>query len=82
MSEIMTIIIYFHQSNYRNFKSYYLGLIKSYFTGLLSYPRFVTVMKRVLVPLYSLIHTFAEEKTGVYFIDSTLLRAYHIKREK
>ena len=29
VSEIMTIIIYFHQSNYRNFKSYYLGLINT-----------------------------------------------------
>ena len=86
VSEIITIIIYFHQSNYRNFKSYYLGLIKtyfgSYFTGLLSYPRFVAVMKSVLVPLCSFIHTLAGEKTGVYFIDSTLLRACHIKREK
>jgi hypothetical protein len=86
VSEIMTIIIYFHQSNYRNFKSYYLGLIKthfgSYFTGLLSYPRFVAIMKSVLVPLCAFIHTLAGEKTGVYFIDSTLLRACHIRREK
>ncbi|WP_420801004.1 hypothetical protein [Piscirickettsia salmonis] len=27
-SEIMTIMIYFHKSNYRNFKMYYLHVIK------------------------------------------------------
>ena len=73
ISEIMTIIIYFHQSNYRTFKSYYLGLIKahygSYFSGLLSYPRFVAVMKRVLVPLCAFVHTLTGEKTGVYFTE-------------
>jgi hypothetical protein len=27
MSEIMTILIHFHQSNYRNFKAYYLEYV-------------------------------------------------------
>ena len=39
-------------------------------------------MKSLLVPLCSFIHILAGEKTGVYFIDSTLLRACNIKREK
>lgn len=31
LSEVMTIIIYFHHSNYRNFKSYYQdNLLKHY----------------------------------------------------
>ena len=28
MSEIMTIIIHFHQSSYRNFKAYYIGYVQ------------------------------------------------------
>ena len=86
VSEIMTIVIFFHQSNNRNFKNYYLGLIsehyKNYFPDLLSYARFVSIMKSVLVPLSSFVQSLSGEKTGVYFIDSTLLKACHIKREK
>ena len=86
VSEIMTIVIFFHQSNNRNFKNYYLGLIsehyKNYFPDLLSYARFVSIMKSILVPLCSFVQSLSGEKTGVYFIDSTLLKACHIKREK
>ena len=86
VSEMMTIVIFFHQSNNRNFKNYYLGLIsehyKNYFPDLLSYPRFVSIMKSILVPLCSFVQSLSGEKTGIYFIDSTLLKACHIKREK
>jgi len=30
MSEIMTILIHFHQSNYRNFKAYYLEYVMTH----------------------------------------------------
>ena len=86
VSEIMTIVIFFHQSNNRNFKNYYLGLIsehyKNYFPDLLSYARFISIMKSILVPLCSFVQSLSGEKTGIYFIDSTLLKACHIKREK
>lgn len=85
-SEVMTIIIAFHQSNYRSFKWFYLEHIKAhysdYFPDLLSYPRFVAIMKSVLVPLCAFVHRLTGEKTGIYFVDSTLLKACHIKREK
>jgi len=86
VSEIMTIIIAFHQSGYRSFKWYYLGHIKAhysdYFPDLLSYPRFVAIMKSALVPLCAFVHSLTGEKPGIYFVDSTLLKACHIKREK
>jgi len=48
LSEIMTIIVYFHHSNYRNFKSYYQEkMIEHYqkeFPCLVSYNRFVELM--------------------------------------
>ena len=31
VSEITTIVIFFHQSNNRNFKNYYLGLISEHY---------------------------------------------------
>jgi len=52
-SEIMTIVIHFHQSSYRNFKSYYtkhvLTCLKSEFPNLVSYNRFVELMPRVTI---------------------------------
>jgi len=44
-SEVMTILIHFHQSHYRDFKAYYCGHVLPYlrneFPGLVSYTRFV-----------------------------------------
>jgi hypothetical protein len=51
LSEIMTIIIHFHQSNYRNFKAYYKDYVRihlrSAFPGLVSYQRFVALTPRI-----------------------------------
>jgi Transposase DDE domain len=55
ISEIMTIIIYFHQSHYRNFKAYYMEHVcqhlRAEFPKLVSYERFVILMPSVLGPL-------------------------------
>ena len=54
-SEIMTILILFHQSHYRTFKAYYTEYVqrhlRSEFPTLVSYQRFVELMPTVLVPL-------------------------------
>ena len=54
-SEIMTILIHFHQSHYRDFKSYYLLYVcrhlTSYFPTLLSYTRFLGMTASVVVPI-------------------------------
>lgn len=85
-SEIMTIYIHFHQSHYRDFKNYYINHVckhlRHLFPGLVSYNRFVTLIKSVLVPLCFFLQSFTGEKTGIYFIDSTIIKACHIKREK
>jgi hypothetical protein len=48
ISEIMTIIIYFHQSHYRNFKAYYAEYVCQHLRGefpkLVSYERFVSLL--------------------------------------
>jgi len=55
LSEIMTIIVFFHRSRYRDFKSYYtlyvLKHLKPCFPKAVSYTRFVELMPRALVPL-------------------------------
>ncbi len=76
ISEIMTILIAFHQSHYRNFKAYYLHHVLKFwraeFPGLVSYTRFVEYIPSVLVPLMVYLHTCCLGKcTGISFIDST-----------
>lgn len=84
-SEIMTILILFHQSHYRNFKHFYIDHVqknlKSYFPNLVTYNRFVELQKSVVIPLCCFLNSLKGEKTGIYFIDSTPLRSCHIKRE-
>jgi hypothetical protein len=85
-AEIMTIVIHFHQSHYRTFKHYYLHHVRRHlrdeFPNLVSYERMVTLMKSVIVPLSAFLNSLRGEQTGIYFVDSTLLKVCHIKREQ
>lgn len=77
-SEIMTILIAFHQSHYRDFKAYYNEqVVKTWhaeFPGLVSYTRFVEYIPSVLVPLTVYLQTCClGQCSGISFIDSTSL---------
>ncbi len=80
-SEIMTILILFHLSHYRDFKNFYLEHIWKYhhndFPTLLRYPRFVSVAPSFLVPLCSYLTQLKGKPTGIALIDSTSLRVCH-----
>lgn len=80
-AEIMTIIILFHRSNYRDFKNFYLCYVhthlKKAFPLLLSYTRFLEVMPKVLVPLCSYFTHLKGKPTGLAFVDSTSLKVCH-----
>jgi Transposase DDE domain len=84
LSEIMTIIVYFHRSHYRDFKHYYTefveGHLRPYFPALVSYSRFVELMPRALVPLCGYLHTRKGRCTGITFVDSTSLAVCHNRR--
>ncbi len=77
-SEIMTIVIHFHQSGYRDFKDYYTKQVQVHlrneFPQLVSYSRFVTLMQRVVVPLWAYAQACCGTCTGISFVDSTALR--------
>ena len=78
VSEVMTILIHFHQSHYRNFKAYYcehvLPYLRSEFPNLVSYTRFVDFIPSALIPLCAYFQqTCLGDCTGVSFIDSTSL---------
>jgi len=76
-SEIMSVIIDFHQSHYRNFKAYYTEHVqvhlRSEFPKLVSYTRFVELMRRVLIPFAAYLRHCYGSCTGISFIDSTAL---------
>jgi len=84
LSEIMTIMIYFHQSGYRFFKAYYQNHVQEHlaeeFPGLVSYSCFVTLMARALVPLVFYLLSKRGAHTGISFVDSTPLKVCHNKR--
>jgi len=85
-SEIITIVIYFHNMRYRDFKHYYLYHVcrnmTNEFPHLVSYNRFVELMNSNLLPLVVFLKTQCLGKcTGISYADSTPLRACHIKRE-
>ena len=50
-SEIMTILVLYHASRFKNFKAFYngvvLGMLRPYFPGAPCYERFITLTKRV-----------------------------------
>jgi len=84
MSEIMTIIILFHQSNYRTFKHFYqyhvCQHLRSAFPGLVSYNRFVELQSRAVVPLAAYLQLRFGRSRGIAFIDAMSLAVCHNRR--
>jgi hypothetical protein len=85
-SEIMTIFIYFHVLRFRDFKTYYTRYVMKHLQGaflfLPSYSHMVNLLKSILVPLCVFVQGLRGEKTGIYFTDSMVIKACHIKRER
>ena len=84
LSEVMTILIGFHQSCYRNFKTYYqewvLCHFQADFPGLVSYGRFVEWMPSALLPLCAYVRSCFGVCRGISFMDSTSLKVCHNRR--
>ena len=86
VSEVMTILIHFHQSSYRDFKSYYQKHVSQHlndeFPRLVSYNRFVELMPEVLLPLCAYLQQSFGDCTGINFVDSTSIAVCHNRRIK
>jgi hypothetical protein len=84
LSEVMTIVVSFHQSGSRTCKAYFLRYVRPHLRGafphLVSYSRFVELMAHVLVPLCAYCQTRMVRSEGGAFIASTLLSVCHPKR--
>lgn len=83
-SEVMTILVHFHQSQYRTFKDYYLKEVCLHlrwaFPNLVSYNRFVALKSEVMFAVSVYLYTRLGECDGVSFIDSTRLRVCENRR--
>jgi Transposase DDE domain len=84
VSEVMTILVWFHASHYRTFKHFYLGSVlpgkRAEFPGLPSYTRFVELIPLTLLPLCAYLQTRKGQPTGIQFIDSLPIRVCHNRR--
>ena len=68
---MLFIVVLFHLSPYKNFKTFYLYGIghqhRACFGDRPHYDRFVSLMPRLFVPLMVLLHSLSGEQTGVSF---------------
>lgn len=86
LSEVMTILVHYHQSYYKDFKHYYTEYVqqdlKRDFPDLVSYTRFVELIPRAFLPLCLFLsyRCRLSKRTGIYYIDSAPWAACHPKR--
>jgi len=86
-SEVITIMIFFHVGQFRNLKHFYTQYLQVHLTKefpkTVSYNRFVELQQKATMPMAIILKTCCFGNcTGVSFIDSTPLRACHIRRER
>ena len=76
--EVMTLLVMFHISGFRNLKTFYKGFVCQYwhkeFPELPSYNRFVERERDVLIPLWCYLHLKRGSCTGISFVDATVLK--------
>jgi hypothetical protein len=77
LSELLTLLVLFHQLRFRQFKSFYLAYacrhLRREFPGLPAYARCVDLLPRCAVPLAALFEALKGRCDGVSVIDSTAL---------
>lgn len=85
LSEILTILLAYHQSGMACFKYFYLGLLQTHkilFPRLVHYARFTKLISQAFPALVCLLKSLLSSSTEYLFIDSTPMAVCHIRREK
>ncbi len=81
---IMAVLLMFHLSGYRDFKSFYEIMVKGYmkhiFPNALSYSLFIRLNKRYIHAMLCYLTGKMQSSHEVSYIDSTSLKVCHIKR--
>ncbi len=83
-SEVMTILILFQASGFRNLKTYYTQYVcvhmRREFPNLVSYERFVELQSQTALPLTAFLQTRFGRCTGISFVDATSIAICHNRR--
>jgi hypothetical protein len=83
---MLTLLIFYHWSGYKNFQYFYerfaLVYLTSYFPDMPSYSRFIELIPRQAMKMYMLlkVQSLMGQRTGTYFIDSKKLPVCHNRR--
>lgn len=85
-SEVITIMVLFHLKGYRCLKHFYLEHVCKHmnddFPRTVSYTRFVELQQKSIVPMVLFLQMLRLGKcSGISFLDSTVIKACHHKRE-
>lgn len=86
-SEVITILIFFHAGQFRNIKHFYINYVQKHlkkeFPQTVSYNPFVELQRKAIIPMAIFLKTCCLGAcAGASFIDSTPIKACHIKRER
>lgn len=86
-SEVITIMVLFHLKGYRCLKHFYLHYVCKHmqndFPETVSYNRFTELQKKAVLPMVVFLKTCCLGVcSGISFLDSTVIKACHYKREK
>jgi transposase len=80
-AEVMTLLMVFQSSSYRDFKHYYTHyvpcVLKQEFPKRVSYNRFIELAQSILIPLSAYLHTRRATSRGIAFVDATPIRVGH-----
>jgi hypothetical protein len=73
LSESLSIMIFYHFSQFKNLKVYYQYFVSNdrWFKNPPCYDRFIQIIPSLFLPLIIMTHYLSGKKTGVYYVDST-----------
>jgi hypothetical protein len=73
LSEAISIMIFYHFSEFKHLKIYYQHFILNgkLFKNPPCYDRFIQIIPSLFLPIVVMVHYLSGRKTGVYYVDST-----------
>jgi IS5 family transposase len=73
LSEAISIMIFYHFSEFKHFKIYYQHIVVNgkLFKNPPCYDRFIQIIPSLFLPIAVMLHFLSGKKTGVYYADST-----------
>lgn len=86
-SEVISIMVFFHLKGFRCLKHFYIHYVQKHmineFPETVSYNRFVELQSKSVLPMVVFLQSCCLGKcSGISFLDSTVLKVCHHKREK